>query len=402
MKILIVEDEPAIASLYAIEAGRHINCDVIDSVASGEEALGRAIESGYDLILLDIMMPGISGVEVLPVLRGLCLNAIIAVITGDINITGDDLPDADVVLYKPFSFEKLRTILKVTEEVVQRRELIQRLAESRDAGPESVQTLLKVTEEIVQRRKLIQGLSALEDTKKGRDGGTSKDSVSKDIEKYRLLCGVIAHDLKGEFTNIGGSIREIRQLTSTAEDIQEECEAIERSVEYSQLLLRRLLEGIEMGRPPKGPVDILEVLRRTELLVRPRLPSSVQLEIVVDRRLKPPVVAANVEQLMAIMIELINNATKALREQGGCLRLSLKKIKGDVAILVKDDGPGIPKELRKILLREQVPSKTGLGLGLFLCRRIVGEFGGKLKLVTSGKGTTVTILLPAATEKKEP
>lgn len=155
--------------------------------------------------------------------------------------------------------------------------------------------------------------------------------------------GSVAHSLKNEFLNIGASIKGIRELANGSSDIQEECNMIERSVEYSQLHLQRLLDYLDMGKPPVEPIDVLELLRRTELLARPRLSSSVQLETTIDPNVKGRTVSANLEQLMGVLLELINNATNALREKGGTIGLHLEDRNGKLAISVKDDGPGIPE-----------------------------------------------------------
>ena len=66
-RILLVDDEPAIIKglKFALETDGY----EIDSAADGEEALQKALENEYDLILLDVMLPGISGIEVCQAIR---------------------------------------------------------------------------------------------------------------------------------------------------------------------------------------------------------------------------------------------------------------------------------------------------------------------------------------------
>ncbi|UCH96659.1 MAG: ATP-binding protein, partial [Candidatus Aminicenantes bacterium] len=95
-------------------------------------------------------------------------------------------------------------------------------------------------------------------------------------------------------------------------------------------------------------------------------------------------------------------ASKVLRQKGGNIRVKLDKKNKNVEVSVKDDGPGIPRELRNKILKEQVLSKNGLGLGLYLCGKTIKQFGGRLKVKTAdGEGTTITMILPAVEEKKE-
>jgi DNA-binding response OmpR family regulator len=66
-KILLVEDDTALASVY--RSRLELEGFTVDEVNNGEEALSKAVEFKPDLILLDAMMPKISGFDVLDILR---------------------------------------------------------------------------------------------------------------------------------------------------------------------------------------------------------------------------------------------------------------------------------------------------------------------------------------------
>lgn len=202
--------------------------------------------------------------------------------------------------------------------------------------------------------------------------------------------------------HISNSIKNLRELTDNMPDIQEECDMIERSIQYGQLLFRRLLDYLEIGEPTIEPLNTLEVLKKTESLVKPRLPSNMKLEVTIDPGIGKHLVYANVEQLMEVLIELINNASKGLSEKGGTIGIQLESRNGEVAISVKDNGPGIPQKIKKILFKKQVSSKSSLGLGLYLSNKVIHTLGGKLNLESSSeKGTIFTILLPKANGNRE-
>lgn len=223
-----------------------------------------------------------------------------------------------------------------------------------------------------------------------------KDDVR---DEYKIVCGSVAHSLKGEFMNIGSSIQEIRELANDSSEIQEECELMYRSLEYSQILLRQLLDYLDIGKPSVEPIAVLELIRKTELLARPRLPSNIELNVKVDSNLPNQMVLGNFEQLMSVLLELIKNATKVLRQQGGKIEIIIEMTDDDMAISVKDNGTGISEEVKDKLLKETVQSKSGLGLGLFVSNKVINELGGKLELHSSSeKGTKVTILMPIANE----
>ena len=108
MKILVVEDEKDLNSVIS----RHLkkNNFSVDSVFNGEEALDYLNYESYDLVILDIMMPKISGYEVIKTLRTKQNETPVLMLTAkdsiDDKVKGLDL-GADDYLVKPFDFNEL-------------------------------------------------------------------------------------------------------------------------------------------------------------------------------------------------------------------------------------------------------------------------------------------------------
>ena len=108
MRLLIVEDQPKMASLLerALEEEGHA-CDV---AASGEDAVWMAASTEYDVITLDVMLPGIDGYETLRRLRAQGVDAPVLMLTArdalDDRVTGLDT-GADDYLTKPFALDEL-------------------------------------------------------------------------------------------------------------------------------------------------------------------------------------------------------------------------------------------------------------------------------------------------------
>ena len=109
LRILIVEDEPAIAS--AVKTALAADGHAADVVGSGPEALDWAENYAYDLVVLDVILPGLDGFSVCSTLRSKGCAAAIIMLTAldDIadRITGLDR-GADDYLAKPFSMDELR------------------------------------------------------------------------------------------------------------------------------------------------------------------------------------------------------------------------------------------------------------------------------------------------------
>jgi CheY-like chemotaxis protein len=125
VKILIVDDEKIVSDFFAQLAKARGYTD-IQAVASGAEALTRVIRETYDLITLDIQMPGVSGLEIIAMLRNMCPHAIIAIISGFIpeELSDEVAGCADVIIPKPISMETFNQLLDAAEKI---REAIEQL-----------------------------------------------------------------------------------------------------------------------------------------------------------------------------------------------------------------------------------------------------------------------------------
>ena len=130
MRILIVDDDEDVLAFFS-ETARSSGHTDIDTASSAEAALACAIRSKYDLITLDIRMPGASGLEILSMLRNMSPHAVIALVSGYFT---DPMPEhtagcADVLISKPVGFEKLTGLLKGAHRIVETMDDIEALGD---------------------------------------------------------------------------------------------------------------------------------------------------------------------------------------------------------------------------------------------------------------------------------
>ncbi len=108
MRILVVEDEPKVASFIrrALEEESY----AVDAAANGLDGLEMAKNSTYDLVILDLMLPGLPGIEALKRMRQARLKMPVLILTArsqvDQKVTGLDA-GADDYLTKPFAIDEL-------------------------------------------------------------------------------------------------------------------------------------------------------------------------------------------------------------------------------------------------------------------------------------------------------
>jgi two-component system OmpR family response regulator len=105
MKVLVVEDEPLLASTLSI--GLRAEGFVVVEASNGVDGLSQAVENDFDVIVLDIMLPGLSGYEVLRRMRARAVWTPVLMLTakdGEYDQTDAFELGADDYLTKPFSF----------------------------------------------------------------------------------------------------------------------------------------------------------------------------------------------------------------------------------------------------------------------------------------------------------
>ncbi len=203
-------------------------------------------------------------------------------------------------------------------------------------------------------------------------------------------------------TSVGASVdaKGASEGTGSEIDVGVALAAMEQDVER----LSKVANRFELiGRRPRlEPIDLHDLMGELEEYCRVRLPRRGKPIRLVTDFAPVPLVNANRTLVEWALENLIKNAVDALEGKGGRieLRAAPGPAGGTVEIEVADDGPGIPRVLRKQIFETGVSTKPqGWGVGLSLAQRIVEEYHeGSLELVSAdpGTGTTFRITLPAA------
>ena len=168
--------------------------------------------------------------------------------------------------------------------------------------------------------------------------------------------------------------------------------------------------GLARNRKPgRESTDLTKLVEDVLLLLEREL---VKYRIVIERKFEPiERVYANGNQIQQVLVNLLVNARQA-SPNGGRLIVRLRPCSDApqfVEIIVRDFGVGIPPEkLPKIFdafySTKKGPDETGKGgsgLGLSLCKKIIEEHSGKIRVEsTLGKGTAFIVRLPVASEEK--
>jgi DNA-binding response OmpR family regulator len=112
LRVLVIDDDPDILLLCRLNLG-HAGMDVLEA-RGGEEGIGASLVEQPDVIVLDLMMPHVDGIEVLRRLKAEPRTSTIPVVVITAKALGDDQDltralGADIVLMKPFTMRELTT-----------------------------------------------------------------------------------------------------------------------------------------------------------------------------------------------------------------------------------------------------------------------------------------------------
>jgi PAS domain S-box-containing protein len=203
-------------------------------------------------------------------------------------------------------------------------------------------------------------------------------------------AAMVGHDLRNPLQGIAGALHLLKQESLTAEERNEMLQVIEKSIQYSDAIIRDLSEysaEIKLKIAEATPKSITR-----DAIGAVKVPQNVTIQ---DLSEDQPTLRVDPDRMRRVFINLIENAVDAM-PQGGTLTVSSKESDGNVKIALSDAGSGMPKKVMENLWKPlQTTKAKGLGLGLAICKRIVDAHGGSMSVKSEvGRGTTLTIQLP--------
>lgn len=230
---------------------------------------------------------------------------------------------------------------------------------------------------------------------------TRRTELEQRLQQSRKLASIgelstyIAHEIRNPLFAISGFANSLLRAGTQDSGSQEKLRII---LEESKRLDSILKAIINFTRPVNGhavPTDLNKAVHRALHAMdleqeRPDIALDLKLDGGVGR------VAVDPEILGQCIINLLNNAVEAM-EDGGKVTISTAMGEGRILLSIADTGTGIPADIRDEIFSPFFSTKgKGAGLGLAMTRKIMDDIGGDVELTSAeGKGTTVTLLLPA-------
>jgi signal transduction histidine kinase len=177
---------------------------------------------------------------------------------------------------------------------------------------------------------------------------------------------------------------------------EELLEKVEEELTRLKVLTGGLLSFSSSRESNSRVVSLNELIEEVLKLLRFELQRK-SIELVTDCG-DIPVISADPNKLKQVVINLIMNAVQAMNGEGR-VELVTRICAAEVELLVCDNGPGTPAEMREQVFAPfftPKPEGGGMGLGLYICRNIVREHGGTIVVESrDGEGSCFRIRLPA-------
>ncbi|BCR03802.1 two-component sensor histidine kinase [Desulfuromonas versatilis] len=210
----------------------------------------------------------------------------------------------------------------------------------------------------------------------------------------------IAHEIKNPLAGISSAISVLADDFDPADPRRE---IVSQVLEQIARLNKTATDLLYFGRPGKpefGYVDLNALVKNTLFFVAQH-PEARNIHRVKELTRDMPLVWADQKQIQQVLFNIIINAIQAMSD-GGTLLVQTDGIRHDGKsfgrVQVTDSGKGIPaEELEKIFVPFFTTKTQGTGLGLPICRQLLEQHGGSIRVESKvGEGTTFTIELPAA------
>ena len=366
-RLLIIDDEPGIRRMMSLD----LSADgyQVSVAEDGESGLDAFEFSRPDIVLTDIKMPGIDGLEVLRRIKESSPDTEVIVITGhgdmDSAIKSLQMAAGDFVT-KPIRAEALEVALD------------------------------RARERLVLKARLAEYTKGLE--------AKVAEAAAKLVQAERLAAvgqtvASLAHSIKNMLGGLRGGTYMVREgLTQKSDKILGDgLEMLERNVARVAEFVSNLLTLSKPRVPEEEPVDAALLAAEAMEMMGLRA-SQKEVTLVMGNLPGGEMISVERKAVLDALLNLISNAVDAASEvSGGRAEVDVEATGREVIFSVSDNGPGLSEEAEACVFEGFYSSKgsSGTGLGLMVTSKTAQEHGGRIEFDSRrGEGAVFRMVLP--------
>jgi two-component system NtrC family sensor kinase len=320
--------------------------------------------------VLDVKMPGMTGIEVLRHIVATCPKTEVILLTGQASafdgVEGIKSGAFDY-LTKPIELEHL------FNKIIQAYDKIRRMEAEH--------------KEVEYRKQMQQQMIACER-----------------LASLGTLAAGVAHEINNPLAIIGESAGWMRQLFAKDElkdtprhnDIVKALEKVEKSVERASRITHQLLGFVGKSEPAVTEVNLSQLAEEAiQLIIHEARNRDIQITRQMPSSLDS--IWSDAYQIRQVLLNLLTNAMHAVNSEG-TITIVVEDVGGSQVVTVGDSGPGIAREHLDKIFEPFFSTKSpgqGTGLGLFVSRGIVEKLGGSIEVSSKlGQGASFRVRLP--------
>ncbi|MCD6306370.1 MAG: response regulator [Deltaproteobacteria bacterium] len=375
IRILLVDDEEDFRQTVAkrlAKRGMHVR-----QASNGENCLSMLEKEPVDIVVLDVKMPGMDGIEALRHIKERHPRTQVIMLTGHAcaqdGVEGIKRGAFDY-LSKPIELEHLLTKINQAYDKIIREEEKEREAAFRA----SMEQQMIATERLASLGTLAAGVA---------------HEINNPLAIIKESAGWILSILHKD---------ELKDMPRRS-DLELGLSKIQKGVERIRRITLQLLESVKQTDSLVSEVNPEELARETVDLVC-KDASAKDVRIMIDSRPDVKRIWTDPYKLRQVLINLLTNAVYAAGP-GGTVAVMIRPTNEGALITVQDTGQGIPREnLARIFepFFSTKPPGEGTGLGLFVTRGIIEKLGGAINVKSEfGKGSAFEIRLPLHPEMED-
>ncbi|HKA60140.1 MAG TPA: response regulator [Gemmatimonadales bacterium] len=395
VQILLVDDQPA--NLEALQATLETAGCRFVLARSADAALLALLNQEFAAIVLDVMMPGMSGFDLATMIRRRQRTQQLPILflTARMLDRQDELKGYAVgavdYLTKPIDPQILRSKIAVFIELYRKRRALAR-----------VNTELQ--RQIAERQRMAEELRRANDELEQRITERTAALAESNRRKDEFLA-TLAHELRNPLSALRGAGEGLRLKAGGQADLMTLQGIVHRQVNQLTRLTNDLLD---VSRITRDKVT----LQRTRLLLSDVIETAVEtVQPLIDQhhhtlRLElpsnPVYLNGDHARLVQVFCNLLDNAARYSPNQSR-IEVTGQIDSTGLLVKVKDDGSGIEREILPFIF-DLFSGKGGLGVGLSLAKRLTEMHGGTLTAYSAGKnrGAEFTVRLPVVTDVVAP